>query len=123
MCIARNSITFQQFPQELFRVGTVDDQSPGLPDGLLSDILNHVRDAPSPRQYPYPLALVECYGELVQGPHTACHEDGDAVSGVLGAMGITAERARGAVRLSLGTPTTAAEIERVAKALIAAWQP
>jgi cysteine desulfurase len=53
---------------------------------------------------------------------SACHEDDEAVSGVLGAMGIEADRARGAVRLSLGAPTTDVEIERVAKALIAAWQ-
>ncbi|MCZ6471546.1 MAG: cysteine desulfurase NifS, partial [Gammaproteobacteria bacterium] len=53
---------------------------------------------------------------------SACHEESDLVSGVLGAMGIEAERARGAVRLSIGTPTTEVEIERVARALIAAWQ-
>ena len=53
---------------------------------------------------------------------SACHEDGEAVSGVLGAMGIIAEQARRAVRLSLGTPTTDEEIGRVAKALVSAWQ-
>ncbi len=53
---------------------------------------------------------------------SACHEEGDAVSGVLGAMGIGAERARGAVRLSLGEPTTDEEITRAADALIAAWR-
>lgn len=53
---------------------------------------------------------------------SACHEEGDAVSGVLGAMGIDAERARGAVRLSLGKYTTADEIEVAADALIEAWQ-
>jgi cysteine desulfurase len=52
---------------------------------------------------------------------SACHEGGDAVSGVLGAMGISAERARGAVRLSLGVPTTDGEIMRAAAALIAVW--
>ncbi|MEN8168279.1 MAG: cysteine desulfurase family protein [Pseudomonadota bacterium] len=52
---------------------------------------------------------------------SACHEQGDAVSGVLGAMGITAERARGAVRLSLGMPTTPEDVERAASALINAW--
>ncbi|MCP4979069.1 MAG: cysteine desulfurase [Gammaproteobacteria bacterium] len=52
---------------------------------------------------------------------SACHEDSETVSGVLGAMGIKAARARGAVRLSLGKPSTNEEIERVAKALIAAW--
>lgn len=49
---------------------------------------------------------------------SACHEEGDAVSGVLGAMGIASERARGAVRLSLGHPTTKSDIEQVASALI-----
>jgi len=53
---------------------------------------------------------------------SACHEEGDAVSGVLGAMGIDVARARGAVRLSIGAPTTDAEIERVANALIEAWR-
>jgi cysteine desulfurase len=52
---------------------------------------------------------------------SACHEDGATVSGVLGAMGIEADRARGAVRLSLGSLSTETEIERVARALIAAW--
>ncbi len=52
---------------------------------------------------------------------SACHEEGDAVSGVLGAMGITTEQARGAVRLSLGHPTTKVEVEQAASALINAW--
>jgi len=53
---------------------------------------------------------------------SACHEESESVSGVLGAMGIEVERARGAVRLSLGTPSTNAEIETAATALITAWQ-
>jgi cysteine desulfurase len=52
---------------------------------------------------------------------SACHEEGEAVSGVLGAMGISTEQARGAVRLSLGRQTTAAEIERAAMVLLKAW--
>ncbi len=52
---------------------------------------------------------------------SACHEDDSTVSGVLGAMGIAPQRASGAVRLSLGSPTTGVEIERVAMALIDAW--
>ncbi|MCU0835828.1 MAG: cysteine desulfurase [Chromatiaceae bacterium] len=52
---------------------------------------------------------------------SACHEAGDAVSGVLGAMGVSAERARGAVRLSLGEPTTGDEIASAAEALAATW--
>ena len=46
----------------------------------------------------------------------------ETVSGVLGAMGIESERARAEVRISIGIPTTDVEIERAAKALIAAWQ-
>lgn len=53
---------------------------------------------------------------------SACHSHGDAVSGVLAAMGCDAERARGAVRLSVGRETRAENIDDVATALIAAWQ-
>ena len=60
--------------------------------------------------------------EVAASVGSACHEESDEVSGVLGAMGIEAARARGAVRLSIGTPTTDTEIERAAKALIGAWQ-
>lgn len=53
---------------------------------------------------------------------SACHSHGDAVSGVLAAMGCDAERARGAVRLSLGRETTQESIDAAAAALIAAWK-
>jgi cysteine desulfurase len=53
---------------------------------------------------------------------SACHEEGDAVSGVLGAMGVGADRARGAVRLSLGEPTIDDDISQAADALVAAWR-
>jgi cysteine desulfurase len=66
--------------------------------------------------------LAQAADEVAASVGSACHEEGDAVSGVLGAMGIEARRARGAVRLSLGTPTTEAEIDRAANALIAAWR-
>ena len=66
--------------------------------------------------------LAHAAAEVAASVGSACHEDGDAVSGVLGAMGIEADRARGAVRLSLGRTSSDAEIERAAKALIAAWQ-
>ena len=60
--------------------------------------------------------------EIAASVGSACHEEADAVSGVLGAMGVSAERARGAVRLSLGAPTTDAEITAAADALIDAWR-
>lgn len=53
---------------------------------------------------------------------SACHSDADAVSGVLAAMGCDAARARGAVRLSVGFPTSLREIELAAAALIDAWR-
>lgn len=48
---------------------------------------------------------------------SACHSDADAVSGVLAVMGCNADRARGAVRFSLGWMTTQEEIEVAATAL------
>jgi cysteine desulfurase len=53
---------------------------------------------------------------------SACHSETDAVSGVLAAMGCDAERARGAVRLSVGWMSTPEEIEIAAKALSKEWQ-
>jgi len=52
---------------------------------------------------------------------SACHSDNDAVSGVLAAMGISAARASGAVRLSVGRTTCMDDIDRAAAALIASW--
>ncbi len=66
--------------------------------------------------------LARAEAKVAASVGSACHEDSEAVSGVLGAMGIELDRARGAVRLSLGSPTTEAEIEMVAEALITAWQ-
>ncbi|HCI15103.1 MAG TPA: cysteine desulfurase NifS [Gallionellaceae bacterium] len=53
---------------------------------------------------------------------SACHSETDTVSGVLAAMGCDAERARGAVRLSVGWMSTPEEIEIAAKALSKEWQ-
>ena len=48
---------------------------------------------------------------------SACHSETDAVSGILAAMGCNADRARGAVRLSVGWMSTPEEIEAAATAL------
>jgi cysteine desulfurase len=53
---------------------------------------------------------------------SACHEEANGVSGVLGAMGVGAEQALGAVRLSIGEPTTDDEIRQAANALVTAWR-
>jgi cysteine desulfurase len=60
--------------------------------------------------------------EVAASVGSACHEGAYAVSGVLGAMGVTPERARGAVRLSIGEPTGDDDIEAAAQALIGAWR-
>jgi len=53
---------------------------------------------------------------------SACHSDTGTVSGVLAAMGIGIERAMGAVRLSVGMPTTDEEVRHAAQALIRQWR-
>lgn len=53
---------------------------------------------------------------------SACHSEHDAVSGVMAAMGCDAQRAAGAVRLSVGRMTTMEEVDRAARSLVAAWR-
>lgn len=52
----------------------------------------------------------------------ACHADEITVSAVLKAMGLSLDYAMGTVRLSVGTPTTAAEIDTAAEIIIEAVQ-
>ena len=59
--------------------------------------------------------------EVAASTGSACHSGDHAVSGVLGAMGVSKENAVGAIRLSVGNYTSAADIDRAARALIAAW--
>jgi len=66
--------------------------------------------------------LAVASSDLAASTGSACHADSHAASGVLGAMGVNAGRAAGAVRLSVGLYTTEADIERAAHALIAAWR-
>jgi cysteine desulfurase len=53
---------------------------------------------------------------------SACHSGHDVVSGVLGAMGIDAARAAGAVRLSVGQTTREEDVQCAADCLAAAWR-
>jgi cysteine desulfurase len=53
---------------------------------------------------------------------SACHAGTGTVSGILAAMGIGIDRAMGAVRLSIGVPTTDEEIGLAAQALIGRWR-
>ena len=65
--------------------------------------------------------LLAACPNLAASVGSACHEEGDTVSGVLAAMGCDARRARGAVRLSLGRDNDPVQIEAAAQALIAGW--
>jgi cysteine desulfurase len=58
--------------------------------------------------------------QVLASTGSACHAEGIRPSGVLLAMGIRPDDARGAVRLSLGRTTTADEIEAAADALVEA---
>lgn len=66
-------------------------------------------------------ALLAAAPSIAASVGSACHSDEDAVSGVLGAMGVDPARARGAVRLSLGEPTSMDDVVLAADALISAW--
>lgn len=58
--------------------------------------------------------------DIAASTGSACHADTDRAPGVLGAMGVPAAQARGALRLTLGRATTHADVERAAHALAAA---
>jgi len=57
--------------------------------------------------------------ELAASLGAACHSGEETISPVLAAMGLTPEAARGAVRLSVGRPTTEGEVEQAAELLLA----
>ena len=61
-------------------------------------------------------------GRIAASVGSACHSADDRVSGVLAALGADAATAAGAVRLSLGRPTTPAEVADAAAILVAAWR-
>ncbi len=64
--------------------------------------------------------LEQTSSDIAASVGSACHEESDKVSGVLGAMGFSQQRAQGAVRFSLGMPTTEIDIERAGAALLSA---
>jgi len=66
----------------------------------------------------YGSAILGGIPELAASLGAACHSGEETISPVLAAMGVTPEVARGAVRLSLGWPTTQAEVEQAADLLL-----
>ncbi|HWB73976.1 MAG TPA: cysteine desulfurase family protein [Nannocystaceae bacterium] len=67
-------------------------------------------------------AILAAAPEVAASTGSACHSEHDGVSGVLGAMGVPAREAMGALRLSLGRATTREDITRAAAALADAVQ-
>jgi cysteine desulfurase len=67
-------------------------------------------------------ALLSQVPEVAASTGSACHAGRTEPSAVLLAMGISPERALGAVRLSLGRWTTEDEVDRAADALTTAWR-
>ena len=62
--------------------------------------------------------LMEGAPELAASLGSACHAGQEAISPVLAAMGVPLGQARGAVRFSVGYPTTLAEVERAGALLL-----
>jgi len=89
-----------------------DLQLNGHPDMRLPNTLNVSFPNISGREL-----LEQAAGDIAASVGSACHEESDAVSGVLGAMGISHKQALEAIRFSVGIPTTIMEIERVSMAL------
>ena len=69
-----------------------------------------------------PALLQSAERDVAASLGAACHAGSDSVSGVLAAMGIGYERAAGAVRLSMGAPTTEDEVQHAGRALVDAWR-
>lgn len=65
--------------------------------------------------------LEACPGVLASNG-SACHADSEEPSAILTALGIARDAALGAVRLSLGRHTTAADVATAAALLAEAWQ-
>jgi cysteine desulfurase len=66
--------------------------------------------------------LLECCPRVQASTGSACHADSEAPSAILTALGLPADRALGAVRLSLGRTTTAEDVDAAAASLAAAWR-
>jgi cysteine desulfurase len=67
-------------------------------------------------------ALLSGIWDLEASVGAACHGDEELPSPVLNAMGVPPEVALGAVRLSVGRPTTPADVEEAARLLLARVQ-
>jgi len=66
-------------------------------------------------------AVLDACPEVAASTGSACHAGSETPSRALTAMGLGEEEALGALRLSLGRSTSAADVDRAAAALVHAW--
>ncbi|MDH7795849.1 MULTISPECIES: cysteine desulfurase family protein [unclassified Beijerinckia] len=66
--------------------------------------------------------LLEACPRVFASTGSACHADREDPSAILLALGFAPERALGAVRLSVGRPTTLNDIDTAVSGLVAAWR-
>jgi cysteine desulfurase len=67
-------------------------------------------------------AVLERCPDVLASTGSACHAGSEDPSSIITALGFAREQALGAVRLSVGRMTTAADIEQAAAALVDAWR-
>jgi cysteine desulfurase len=88
----------------------------GHPTARLPNTLNALFPGVSGRR------LLENCPRVQASTGSACHADSETPSAILSALGISDDRALGAVRLSLGRATTKEDVETAAASLAAAWR-
>jgi cysteine desulfurase len=67
-------------------------------------------------------SVLEACPRVLASTGSACHADSEDPSAILTALGLSRDKALGAVRLSLGRSTTGADIEQAASELAGAWR-
>lgn len=112
--LALDSLTVELFER-------LEKEIPGIewvghPDQRLPNTLNVLFPGVSGRK------VLEACPRVLASTGSACHADREDASSILLELGISAEKALSAVRLSLGFTTKEADIEDAATALAAAWR-
>ncbi|MEJ2070043.1 MAG: cysteine desulfurase NifS, partial [Syntrophobacterales bacterium] len=107
---------FQELRDRLYRL-----LKEGYPDLVLNG--HETKRLPNTLNVSFPglsgRAILSGIWELEASVGAACHGDEEHPSPVLTAMGVSAEAALGAVRLSVGRTTSPAEVEEAARLILA----
>jgi cysteine desulfurase len=117
--LAQRRINMQTMRDKLHRL--LQEKVPGLQlNGHPSDRLPNTLNVSFPGGVANAI-LAQLTDSVAASAGSACHSGSNAVSGVLGAMGIDAIRAAGAIRLSVGTGMTESDLVLAAERLGATW--